>query len=177
MSKKAESPSPPEPSTKARKERVLHTRIPAVLEQELKDLAENLRVPVSNVVRTILEDAVDALDVVGRRAESELRDVAERLGEGRGRLRRGRAEAPSAEAPVIEAPLARVIGYQALRLARDEACTLCGVALPRGTEAHLGIRDDGGPRVLLGDECLPFRAKQGASDHDQSGTTPPEEES
>ena len=52
-------------SSKRRKERVIHTRVPAVLEQELKRLADGLRVPVSNVVRTILEDAVDALDSVG----------------------------------------------------------------------------------------------------------------
>jgi hypothetical protein len=38
----------------ARKERVLHTRVPAVLERELKRFADNLRIPVSNLVRTIL---------------------------------------------------------------------------------------------------------------------------
>ena len=58
---------------KPRKERVLHTRVPAVLEQELKRLADSLRIPVSNVVRTILEDALDAVDVAGKRAEGEIR--------------------------------------------------------------------------------------------------------
>ncbi len=144
------SSEPPEPP---KKEKVLHTRVPAVLEQELKELAKNLRVPVSNVVRTILEDAVDTVDVMGRRAESELRGAAERLAKG--------ATEPRAKKPAVKkAPLAGVIGYQTLRLARDEECTLCGALLPRGTEAHLGIRDDAGPRVLLGDECLPFRARE-----------------
>ena len=41
-----------------KKERVLHTWVPAVLEAELKCFAQNLRVPVSNLVRTILEDAL-----------------------------------------------------------------------------------------------------------------------
>jgi hypothetical protein len=85
-----------------RKERVLHTRVPAVLEQELKRLATSLRVPVSNVVRTILEDAVDTLDSVGRAAEGELRHAAERLRRHRGSLRRGREGAepsPSNETP------------------------------------------------------------------------------
>lgn len=136
-----------------RKEKVLHTRVPAVLEQELKALAQNLRVPVSNVVRTILEDAVNTVDVIGRRTESELRDIAARLGPKKGRL----DSRPKTEAAP---PLAAVLGYQALRLARDESCTLCGASLLRGSEAHLGIRDDGGPRVLLGPECLPFRAKK-----------------
>lgn len=141
-----------EESTKAKKEKkekVLHTRVPAVLEQELKALAQNLRVPVSNVVRTILEDAVKTVDVIGRRAESELRDVAKLLGPKQ-------SYPPAADAP----PLAAVVGYQAIRLARDESCTLCGAALARGSEAHLGIRDDGGARVLLGPECLPFRARE-----------------
>ncbi|MBW2684724.1 MAG: hypothetical protein JRE19_02265, partial [Deltaproteobacteria bacterium] len=48
-----------------RKERVLHTRVPAVLEKELKRVANAWRVPVSNVVRALLEDALDTLDVVG----------------------------------------------------------------------------------------------------------------
>ncbi|MFK8004530.1 MAG: hypothetical protein AB8H86_33490 [Polyangiales bacterium] len=144
-----------EETTKPRKEKVLHTRVPAVLEQELKALAQNLRVPVSNVVRTILEDAVKTVDVIGRRAESELRDVAKLLGPKQP-YARGAVVAASTEGP----PLAAVVGYQAIRLARDESCTLCGGELPRGSEAHLGIRDDGGARVLLGPECLPFRARE-----------------
>jgi hypothetical protein len=74
-----------------RKERVLHTRVPAVLEQELKRVADALRLPVSNLVRTILEDALSAVDHVGRRAEGELRGVAERLAHERDRLRGGLA--------------------------------------------------------------------------------------
>ena len=66
-----------------RKERVLHTRVSAVLDQELKRLATNLRMPVSNVVRAILEDAVETMDSVGRKAEGELRVAADRLAKKR----------------------------------------------------------------------------------------------
>jgi hypothetical protein len=146
-----------------RKERVLHTRVPAVLEQELKRLAGSLRVPVSNVVRTILEDAVTTLDQVGRAAEDGVRDVANRLSKGRDRLRSkaGESVAPLVDTPepAAVAPLQGVIGFQLLRLARREACTLCGAPLEPGQEAHLGIRDGGGPRVLLGAECLPGSAR------------------
>jgi len=76
----------------ARKERVLHTRVPAVLEQELKRVANAWRVPVSNVVRALLEDALDTLDVVGAKAEGELREVAEMLASERNRLRRKSSE-------------------------------------------------------------------------------------
>jgi len=71
----------------APKEKVLHTRVPAVLEDELKRLAKNLRVPVSNVVRAILEDAVDAVDAVGEVAEGEITGFVDRLQRQRDNLR------------------------------------------------------------------------------------------
>jgi hypothetical protein len=40
------------------KERVIHTRVPADLDEKLKLHAQRLRVPVSNLIRIILEDAV-----------------------------------------------------------------------------------------------------------------------
>ena len=49
-----------------RKERVLHTRVPEVLAEELKKMAEAMRVPVSNVVRTVLEDAGAQIGVFQR---------------------------------------------------------------------------------------------------------------
>lgn len=134
-------------TSKGRKERVIHTRVPAVLEQELKRLAEGLRVPVSNVVRTILEDAVDALDSVGELAEGELRGVRDRLRQRREQLRPHDEPRP--------APLAGVVGFQPLLLARDERCTLCGRALAAGSQAYLGIGAPDGARVLIDRGCLP----------------------
>ncbi|MFO0711644.1 MAG: hypothetical protein U0353_17460 [Sandaracinus sp.] len=186
----------------ARKERVLHTRVPAVLEDELKRLATNLRMPVSNVVRAILEDAIEAVEVVGVRAEDELKGFVDRLAEQRNAIRQGattagrarkaddatsrvsdrddkpseatdkpseaadkpseaarndsdEAATPSAEprCPDNDASLDDVIGFQRLTLRSDSPCTVCGRVLPRGTEACRGVRDDGGPRVLVGPHC------------------------
>ena len=133
-------------SDEDRKEKVLHTRVPAVLEQELKRLAESLKVPVSNVVRTMLEDAVAAVDSVEQKAEGELRRVADRLSRHRTMLKRSAA------------PLAGIVGYQPLMLARAESCALCDRKLAAGEQGFLGIRDGVGPRVILGKECLPFSA-------------------
>jgi len=47
-----------------RKERVLHTRISEALEEDLRRAAEELRVPVSNLVRNVLEEAVTVVEVV-----------------------------------------------------------------------------------------------------------------
>lgn len=149
-----------------KKERVLHTRVPAVLELELKRLATNLKMPVSNLVRAILEDAVDAVDAVGQRAEGELRGVAERLARQRESLRTSAAKSATERAeearegaaaepscPATDASLDGVIGFQSLVLAADAACTVCGRALPKGTKACRGVREETGPRLLLGPEC------------------------
>lgn len=163
---------------RAKKERVLHTRVPAVLEQELKRLATNLKMPVSNLVRAILEDALDAVDAVGQRAEGELQGIAERLRVQRDALR-GAAVGPGAaarqpgarpgdvgeeddaaaegatpECPASSDALEGVIGFQPLVLAASAACTVCGRALPKGSQACRGVRDEaGGPRLLVARDC------------------------
>ncbi len=67
---------------RARKERVLHTRIPASLEEEIKRLADALAIPVSNLVRNILQDTVGLVGTVADHVEgvvSGLRDDARNL--------------------------------------------------------------------------------------------------
>lgn len=149
-----------EPSS-TKKERVLHTRVPAVLEDELKRLATSLKMPVSNLVRAVLEDAVDAVEVVGERAEGQLRGIVSRIHQQRETLRtavQGTAPAPVEPAKEPEKkddPLAGVIGVQRLILIAESQCTSCGRALPRGSEAFRGVRDEPGPKVLLGPCCAP----------------------
>ncbi|MFH1131669.1 MAG: hypothetical protein V1754_10060 [Pseudomonadota bacterium] len=147
------------------KERVLHTRVPAVLEQELKRLAESLRVPVSNLVRTLLEDAVDAADYVGRKAEGELRGAAQRLSEERTKLRKlaGRAVFQTATEPPSQEPkqvnpknaIQGIIGWQELKLALNTNCTICNRNMAVGEKAFVGVRDGAGPKTIVGQECLP----------------------
>lgn len=162
--RKDEEAGDSEPSTeqsgKAKKERVLHTRVPAVLEEELKRLATSLRMPVSNVVRAILEDAVEAVEAASEKAEGELKGIAQRIQSQRESLRRavqGQPE-PGADAPEVSCPesldaIDGVLGFQRLTLASNARCTVCGKDLPRGTSACRGIREDDGPRVLLGGRC------------------------
>lgn len=173
-----------------RKERVLHTRVPAVLEEELKQLATNLKMPVSNVVRAILQDALEAVEVVGVRAEGEIKGFVDRLSEQREAIRRGaaragraasrgakdasdaevieeadeaaeagdggdaaRSAAPTFTCPPSDPSLDDVVGFQRLTLRADAECTVCGRPLPKGTEGCRGVRDEAGPRVLLGPRC------------------------
>lgn len=154
-------PEAEETQERAKKERVLHTRVPAVLESELKRLATNLKMPVSNLVRAILEDALDAVDAVGQRAEGELHGVAERLRKQRDALRSTAVRPgprPTEEAtercPEQSDALDGVIGFQSLVLASDASCTVCGRALPKGSKACRGVREESGPRLLLARDCM-----------------------
>jgi hypothetical protein len=150
----ASSPKDAEPE---KKERVIHTRVPAVLEQELKRLAENIRVPVSNLIRTILEDAVEMADRAGRGVEEELRHAASTLSSKRENiLSKGKKKAQSAIGRTKANALDGVIGFQPLNLAADSRCAKCDAALDAGEEANLGVSaDPTAPRVVVCNECLP----------------------
>jgi len=109
-----EEPTREEP-IRERKERVLHTRISEQLAEDIRAIADDLRVPVSNLVRNVLEEAFDAVERVsgdvshivdemieeaelaGRRYQRYRDRVRERARERRGqeeaRERRGQEEA------------------------------------------------------------------------------------
>ena len=149
----------------APKEKVLHTRVPAVLEEELKRLATNLRVPVSNVVRAILEDAVDAVDTVGEVAEGELLGFVHRVSRQRdnlrGRVTRAREkrtdEVPPDDeelcCPAASDALDGAFGFQTLVLAAPAQCAVCDRALPAGSKVSRALFDDPQKRLFLGSKC------------------------
>ena len=152
-----QKPASPEPETEPsedadaksdRKERVLHTRVPAVLEAELKRFANNLRVPVSNLVRTILEDALSVADLAGENVESRLTKAATSLKEEREKLKR----------KVSPAPLRDVFAFQALTLAQGVSCAKCAKELSVGESAHLGLSERAdAPRGCACAGCPPGR--------------------
>jgi len=129
-----------------RKERVLHTRIPAVLEQELKRFADNLRVPVSNLVRTILEDALTVADRATGRVEQELQAAAKAASDRRESLRTKMRP---------RSILDEVFGFQPMVLAQDTRCTGCGAKLESGEQGWHGLRETPGPRVIACADCIP----------------------
>jgi hypothetical protein len=130
----------------AKKERVLHTRVPAVLERELKRFADNLRVPVSNLVRTILEDAVSVADAATENVEERLKSAAKHLEKERERIRKR----------IEHDPLEGIVAFQEVVLAVPSACTRCAKELARGARAHMGIGDQAGlSSRFVCEECLP----------------------
>jgi predicted Zn-ribbon and HTH transcriptional regulator len=131
----------------ARKERVLHTRVPAVLERELKRFADNLRVPVSNLVRAILEDALTVADAAGTNVEERLKSAARTIEQERERLKKR----------VHVDPIAGIFAFQDVTLAQPSRCAKCDRELSRGARAHLGMSEGPkrGPNVIVCDACLP----------------------
>ncbi len=133
-----------------KKERVLHTRVPAVLERELKRFAENLRVPVSNLVRTILEDALDVADAASESVEDRLKRAADGLEAQRERLKK----------KMHADPLGHVFAFQAVTLAQRAACARCRRDMDAGEHAHLGLTDEAPTRsrpqrTFVCDACVP----------------------
>ena len=137
-------------------------------------MADALRVPVSNVVRTVLEDALEAVEMFDQsELELEFRRNAQWARRWRERYsRRWRerskdepqqaagpdddsAPSPAEDDLSVDDVMDGILGYQALVLARDTECAGCGVHMVRGEGGHLGIRDEPGPRVIICDACLP----------------------
>jgi hypothetical protein len=143
------TPSSPSGEREEKKERVLHTRVPAVLEQELKRFADNLRIPVSNLVRTILEDALEVADAASENVEGRLKSAAKQLEKERERIK----------SKVKIDPLRDVFAFQEITLAQPGQCAKCRESLNAGQRAHMGLTDTppgkGKPKIFVCDECLP----------------------
>jgi hypothetical protein len=143
---------------RSRKERVLHTRISESLAEDLRRVADDLRVPVSNLVRNVLEEAFSVVETVtGNVGEliEEVMDEAEAVRDriqsrqrrrSRGTRRTAAPEAESAEAAAAASAPPRddeVIGWQPLVLARPQRCESCGTLMGRGDSAYASVTPKG----------------------------------
>ena len=74
-------------SRHGRKERVLHTRISEQLSDDIRRLAEDLRVPTSNLVRNVLEEVFSVVESVSDDVSDLVDDVLEEAGDARDRIK------------------------------------------------------------------------------------------
>jgi len=105
-----------------RKERVIHTRVPESLDDEIKRKARRLGVSVSNLVRNVLEHTVELVEDI-------VTDGAE-IARSAGARRDQRAPGDYEE---------RVLGWQRAVLELNAVCERCNALLPRGTDAAIGL--------------------------------------
>lgn len=167
-----------EEPTRERKERVLHTRISEQLAEDIRAIADDLRVPVSNLVRNVLEEAFEAVERVSGDVSHLVEDVIEEAELASQRYRRYRtrvreraqvraeevraaaatasmAPPPATPAPAASAdPLPHVVAWQPVVLAAPRRCARTGRELRPGERAYLGLGDSGPLGVYVAESAI-----------------------
>lgn len=133
-----------------RKDRILNTRIPADLDRELREQAERLDMPVSELVRGMLTRTVDLLGNLTGNVEHLVNDIVEDVSA----FGSGLVPGATAGRDPVRAAVDQVVGWQQIRIHQPTQCALTGVELKRGASAQLGISDEGKPAVIISDEAL-----------------------
>ena len=165
-----------------RKERVLHTRISEQLSEDIRQLADDLRLPVSNLVRNVLEevftvvenvsddvgdffeDVVEEADGIRERIRKQQETACESSREERKQRRRGRRAAPTGSnaadgsgppqpEPPSSAPQDDVLGWQPIVLNQPQQCGRCNHTLGSGDNAMMGISATGGRSQVVCPGC------------------------
>lgn len=161
-----------------RKEHVLHTRISDALAEDIRRLAEDLRVPASNLVRNVLEEAFSVASRVGEDVSDLLDEALERAGRASDRMERRRARdaegppaagepdapepprtetgpgGPAEDAAVLARAFPGVVAWQPVVLNAPGRCARTGRRLAPGDRAWLGVTAQGPARLLLADDVL-----------------------
>ncbi len=119
-----------------RKEEFLGARVPKDLRDKVMDRAQGLGIPVSILIRNILEEAFrDQKPVVGRVPGQE---VSQRAAQGTERF-------------------SSVLGWEMIRLNRQVDCSSCGRQLLPGVSVTLGLVSGGvqagATHIILCDQC------------------------
>jgi hypothetical protein len=148
-----EQPRPSGSHEDGGRRRILHARISDELHEALSRAAKELRVPVSNLVRNVLEDAftlgrraaVNVTDLVGR-AVKEAEEVGTRL---RQRVRAADAAEPTSD------PFARVAAWQLVILNAPQTCARCAAPLARQSRAYCSVGTHPRDLLWLCEPCLP----------------------
>jgi hypothetical protein len=127
---------PTDPPDDEAKDRVIHTRVPESLENELRERAQELGMSVSNLVRNVLGHA---FGLVGDLA-ADSQAIA--------RAARGENKKPPAApaAPSID----DVIGWQTMVLGKNAVCARCNALLPKGEDAAIGV----GTQIVICPPCM-----------------------
>jgi hypothetical protein len=132
----------------ARKERVLHTRVPDSLDRHIKRRARSLGMSASTVVRNVLLTTFGLVeDIVNDSADIALAVTGHRPDPARPRTRaRDGGTAAADDAPIL--------AWQRATLNRNAICADCNAILHKGEAAAIGIREDAAPGAVICPACL-----------------------
>jgi hypothetical protein len=116
-----------------RKEEYLGARVPKLLKKKVITRAEELGIPVSILIRNVLEDAFGEKETAQKSGPSGIGAYIQKNG-------------PDATG-TNKFPM--VLGWEDIRLNRSTVCAGCGKSLEPGSYVTLGIAASGEERVLL----------------------------
>lgn len=154
--------------TRQRKERVLHTRVSDALAEDIRRMAEDLRVPASNLVRNVLEEAFSMVEAVTENVGELIEDVVDEADRARERIRRSRPgrrrerPRPDAATRPERGEFPDVIGWQSVVLNQPRDCADCEEALERGQQAYFGLTGAtaaGQASTVLCGDCMDARRR------------------
>lgn len=144
-----------------RKDKVLHTRVPEELEDALQKKAVAMRIPVSNLIRNILEDAfqfvenvvADGLSITDTIRKDAI-SIAETTKTGFSALKQARnaKEKTSPDKTKLKTMLSQVYGWQEIVLNKNSACIVCAKEIKRGAKAVMSAGMN--PPVFLCRVCF-----------------------
>jgi hypothetical protein len=134
---------PGRPERQERKDRLIQTRITPSLYDKVVQRAEALRIPVSNLIRIILEGSPKLVEGV---VDESINIV--------GALKDGAPPAKSA-LPDLEP-----VAWQPVTLGRRVACGECARQLYPAQPAHMGIGEDGKPLLIACPDCYESALKR-----------------
>ena len=118
-----------------KKEKVIHTRVSEMMDQQLKDRAASLGVSVSNLVRNVLTNTFGLVEDIVNDSASLARSA------------RGEPRPAAAAAPAPSGEDDTVVGWQVLVLNLNAICVRCNAILAKGSEAAMAISTSGAPRA------------------------------
>jgi hypothetical protein len=148
-----------------RKDRVLHTRISEELARDIRQMAEDLRVPVSNLVRNVLEETFSVVESVTDDMGDLLDDVIERAGRASDRIHEFQRRRREREARAVHGPRRSERGeefedieaWQPVILNAARCCDVDGREIGRGEEAFVGLTASGLSGTYLCRRCVEAR--------------------
>ena len=126
----------------ARKERVLHTRVPGALDRHLKQRARSLGMSVSTVVRHVLLNTFGLVEDIVNDGTNVALAIT------------GQEPAPAPPRTTERSRGEEVLAWQEAVLNVNAVCAHCNAILKRGTRAALGVGDQPGPRAIICRRCL-----------------------
>ncbi len=143
-----------------KKDKILHVRVNSQLDEAIQRQAEELKIPVSQLVRTMLEQRLHDLE----RWVKGGKDIADQVAQDMTKVA-GAVEHALGAPPVISSRLKEsqhraslqpedILGWQEITIAKDVPCAGCGLhQLPKGEQAAWAIHE-GAKRYFY---CLPYK--------------------